>query len=212
MGRLKSKQQDDFSPAKLPALLPQIRPSIARANLNPLELRGPMAALVSRSDSAWLKIRDEPLSATVIFERYVFLLAAIGPLSGAIGFTVTGRLSVIEGLFYGLSGYGLILLFFFGATYLAHHLAPVFGGELSLDRAAKLIVYSFMPFFISLGFFLFPPICFLSLVGTYGIVLFCRGIPVLSSVPYGKQTFYFVVNAVAWIFFVEMMRCSVFAG
>ena len=191
-------------------MTPQICPSLKKINFNPTTLGHPLTNLIARPDVAWLQIKSEPISATVIFERYVFLLAAIGPLCGAVGFTLAGRLTPGEGLILGMTGYGLILLFFFGATYLSHLLAPVFGGELSLDNAAKLIVYSFMPFFVFLGFFLFPPICFLSLVGVYGIVLFFRGIPILTTIPGSKQLLYFSINAVAWIFFVEMMRCSVF--
>ena len=211
-GNLDRKELRTLTPPNLPALAPQIRPALSRINLNPTELRHPLVALFTHSETAWLRIRDEPLSATTIFERYVFLLAAIGPLCGTVGFTLTGALAPATALFYGFSSYGLILLFFFGATYLAHLLAPVFGGRLTLDSAAKLIVYSFMPFFVSLAFFLFPPICFLSLIGVYGIVLFFRGVPILSGIPASKQILFLTINAVAWLFFVEMMRCSVFAG
>ena len=209
---MNSKQPRNLPSTNLPALAPQIRPALKQINLNPTKLHHPLTALLSRSDAAWLRLRDEPISATVLFERYVFLLAAIGPLCGTIGYTFTGQLPPATALFYGLCGYGLILLFFFGATYFAHLLAPLFGGHLTLDNAAKLIVYSFMPFFVFLAFFLFPPICFLSLIGVYGIVLFYRGIPILSNIPASKQILFFTINATAWIFFVEMMRCSVFLG
>lgn len=169
-----------------------------------------MHQLAFRPRDAWLMIRDEPMTATQIFERYVFLLAAIGPLSGALGFFLTGRITGSEAIASALSSYALVLMFFFGAVYLSHLAAPAFGGNLTLDHAAKLIVYSFMPFFVFLAFFLIPPLCFLSLIGVYGIVLFFRGVPILSTIPSDRQLLFIMVNAVAWIFFVEMVRCSIY--
>ena len=194
----------------LPSLKPQICPSPRRVNMRPGALAAPLKLLLIHPDQAWREIRKEQLSATAIFEKYVFLLAAIGPVSGGIGFTASGRMTAPHALGYAAAAYGLILLFFFGATYFCHLLAPAFGGKLSLDNSAKLVVYSFMPFFVFLAFFLFPPICFLSLCGVYGIFLFYRGVPLLSTIPLARQLLYFTINAVTWIYFVEMMRCSVF--
>ncbi len=194
----------------LPSLVPQICPSPLKINVNPVALMKPLSQMVFSPNTAWLTIRNEPLTATQIFEKYVFILSAIGPICGAIGYVQSDRLTFEEGLYLGFSAYGLILLFFFGATYLCHLLSPVFGGNLSMDYSAKLVVYSFMPFFVFLAFFLFPPISFLSLIGAYGIVLFYRGIPILSAVPYYNQLIYFTINSVVWIFFVEMIRCAVF--
>ena len=195
---------------ELPSLRPQICPSPREINLNPAVFARPLLLLALRPREAWLIIRDEPLTATQIFERYVFLLAAIGPISGSVGFYMTGRLTGSEALATAASSYALVLMFFFGAVYLAHLAAPAFAGSLSLDRAAKLIVYSFMPFFVFLAFFLIPPLCFLSLIGVYGIVLFFRGIPIMSTIPGSRQLLFIMVNAVTWIFFVEMVRCSIY--
>lgn len=206
MDRLPTLRQKNTGLAEqLPAL-----PSPKRAQLNPAALRKPLVSLVTNPDGTWLAIRDESVSAVALFERYIFLLAAIPAVSGTFGFTAFGYVSIPAGIGYGIVGYILCLAFLYGATYLAHLVAPMFDGSLSLDNSAKLIVYSFMPFFVSGLFLACPPLSFLSLAGLYAIILFFRGVPVLSGVPLPKQFTFFTLNAVCWILYAELMRWSLF--
>ena len=209
---VKSKAQIPTLLPKTLSLKPQICPSPKQIQFQPHALLAPMSLFFLSPRRAWKFVQAEKLTATQIFEKYVFLLAGIGPLAGALGYSLSGRLSPSHAIGFSLAAYGLNILFFFGATYFSYLLAPAFGGKMSIDDSAKLIVFSFMPFFLFLAFFLFPPISFLSLIGVYGIILFYRGIPVMSRLPQSQIMLFFILNAVVWIFFVEMMRCAVFGG
>lgn len=196
-------------PSPIPASNPLL-PSPRSANLNPASLADPLRQFITDPDRAWLAVRDERITAARLFERYVFLLAAIPPVSGTIGFSAFGHASLPEAVCYGLAAYVLNLIFLYGATYMAFLISPMFDGKLGLDESAKLVVYSFMPFFIAGFFFICPPVSFLALAGLYGLVLFYKGVPVVTGIPPRKQLTYFALNIVSWLVFAEIMRMSIF--
>lgn len=142
----------------------------------------------------WAKIATEDTSSAQVSGRYVVPLALIGPVAGVIGSQVFGGAAM--GLRYYSSLSGAITVGFIGfvltivtyalLTLIADLLAPRFGGDLSPERASKLIAYGSTPVWLSGIFALVPAISFLSILGLYSIYLIYLGATPILNVPREK--------------------------
>ena len=188
----------------LPGIPRKIEPIHAADVIDPLKM------LAINPDSAWIALRANPLTCQKLFEKYVVYLAAVPALSGYIGFCLVGNGNMVRGLGLAVLSYFFCLVFMYGATHWAKQSARLFQGRMTLDESAKLVVYSFMPFFLCSIFMAFPPLRTGCLLGICSLYLFFRGLPEMTGMPQGKQYTYCLVNIIAWILFVDFSTSLLF--
>lgn len=174
------------------------------------ELLDPLQLLITRPQSAWPVLRQNEQTLKSLFEAPVLLLAAIPSVSGFVGNVLFGPVGFISGIGNCVAVYLLCLFFFLVATLLAQHSAQFFQGAISRDEAAKLVVYSVMPFFLCSIFLAIPPLKVGFIFGAYSLYLFYLGAKEMAAIPKGKQFTYCALNIVAWIFYVDLFSSALF--
>ena len=179
--------------AKLPS------PQNARLYIAPKDIFSLITEFVHAPDLAWKRVLANSEKWPALFERYVFFLAAVPVVSRFFGQVLFAGAPIINSLMFAIIGYLCSLGFLFAATFIAHRSVAIFDGKLSMDDAAKLVVYSFVPFFVSGIFFLLPPLSILTVVGFYSFYLFYTGIQSVAGIPKQKLMAYFMMNVVSWM-------------
>ena len=176
-------------------------PSVQKARLYvpPKDILSLITEFVHAPDLAWKRVLASSEQWHSLFEKYVFFLAAIPVISRFFGQVLFAGAPIFNSLMYAIIGYLCSIGFLFAATFIAHRSVSIFDGKLSMDAAAKLVVYSFVPFFVSGVFFLLPPLSILSVVGFYSFYLFYTGIQCVAGIPKQKLMAYFMMNVVSWM-------------
>jgi hypothetical protein len=132
----------------------------------------------------WQAIEREPGDASVLFIRYVAILALIPALARLIGRSLIGGYTPIStGLFGAIAGYLLTFAVVYAVALVIHALAPRYGAQRSLPNALKLTVYAYTPVWLAGIFLLVPGLSFLTILGLYGIYLLWTGLPPLMRAP-----------------------------
>ena len=185
------RREIDFS--ALP-VLKEIRPQF-----DPEKIIVPAKSILRDPQNCWVAFSRDRRTIKRIFEDTVFMLAAIPAVCGFIGEGIFGRMAVLNALALAVAGYALSIGFLYGAAHAAHRTAWLFNGTMSLDAAAKLIVYSFMPFFLAGIFLIHPQTAFLAVCGVYGLYLFYHGVRALSGVSSSRLLTYYALNVVGWV-------------
>jgi lysylphosphatidylglycerol synthetase-like protein (DUF2156 family) len=152
-------------------------------------------AIITDPPTEWAKIDGEPGDVAQLLISYVAPLAAIPALSGFIGACLVGvvvpgvgtvRASVLQGLFGAAFGYVTACATVLVLGLVIALLAPVFGSRRSFERAFKLAVYSYTPFWLAGAFLLAPGLRFLIVLSFYGVYLLWKGLPALMETPRAK--------------------------
>ncbi len=150
----------------------------------------------------WPVIDAEEASVASIYTRYVIPLAAIGPVSSIIGWTVFGMQIPFAGSYRIPIGfavrnaafqYASALLMIFILALIIDALAPNFGGQKSQIQALKVAAYSATAAWVVGIFSLIPSMAFLGILGLYSLYLLYLGLPVLMKAPAEKAMGYTVV-------------------
>jgi len=144
--------------------------------------------------SEWSKIATEDTSSAQVSGRYVVPLALIGPVAGVIGSQVFGGAamglryysSLTGALTVGFVSFVLTIVTYALLTLIADLLAPRFGGDLSPERASKLIGYGSTPVWLAGVFALVPMLSILGVLGLYSIYLIYLGATPMLNVPREK--------------------------
>ena len=151
----------------------------------------------------WEVIDAEPTTPAELYTRYIIPLAAIGPVSQLIGFSVFGfmgyRVPIGTAITYALATYILTLIGTYALALVIDALAPSFGGKRSQIQALKVAAYSSTAAWVAGTFALIPALSVLSIVGLYSLYLLYLGLPTLMKAPQGKAMGYTVVVIVAAI-------------
>jgi Yip1 domain len=143
----------------------------------------------------WTKIDSEPADAVQLLTGYVAWLALIPALSGFVGACLIGvvlpnggtlRAPILQGLFGAAFGFVMACATVLALGLVIDLLAPVFDSRRSFDRAFKLAVYSYTPFWLAGIFLLAPGLRFLVVVSFYGGYLLWKGLPPLMGTPMAK--------------------------
>lgn len=185
-------------------------PSPKKAQFYPNALIEPIKQFVRSPDAAWESIARTPMSHVQLFERYAFLIAIVPAVSLSLGLVMSGKVTLAAGLIRIALAYLVALGLLYGATYGALLLAPLFGGKISPDNAAKLVVYSMIPLYILSVFLLVPALKMLAIAGVSGLFLFYRGIPIMTGMSSERQLTYFGANIVCWMVGLEIIRNVLF--
>src|SRR3954469_3036775 len=149
----------------------------------------------------WPVIDAEPSTIGGIYRNYVVILAAIGPIAGAIGLLLMG-----SGFFHfpmgfiigqAVIGYLLGLLGVYLLALVIEALAPSFGGTKDRLAAFKLVAYSMTAVWVAGILAIIPFLGLLALIGLiYTFYLLWIGLPVLMKSPADKSAAYAVVTII----------------
>ena len=180
-------------------------------------------AILRRPQSEWPVIAREPGDPTDLFTGYVAILALVPAIAGFIGVSIVGvrvgggsvaRLSVISGLFSAIFGYLLTFVVVYLIGVLINVLAPSFGGRRGFEKALRLAVYSFTPYWLAGVFMLVPAGRALAVLGLYGGYLTWVGLPFVMGVPRQRallMAIAIVACAVALALVVGGLQATIFA-
>jgi hypothetical protein len=145
----------------------------------------------------WAVIDAEPTTPAGLYTRYIIPLAAIGPVSQLIGFSVFGfmgyRVPIGSAITYALATFILTLVGTYVLGFIIDALAPTFNGTRSLIQALKVAAYSSTAAWVAGIFALIPALSVLSIVGLYSLYLLYLGLPTLMKAPKEKAMGYTVV-------------------
>lgn len=170
-----------------------------------------IARFALRPASEWRAIDAAPIGLAAIVAVWVLPFAAIRPLARLIGQLVFGlagwgpgwRPSVALLASKALIGFASNVLGLMLLALILAAIAPLFGGERSLMRAAKLMAFSAVPVGLAGVFALYPPLAIFEILGLYGAYLFWTGLPILLRIPADRVSALFatmfVVAFVVWI-------------
>ena len=163
--------------------------------------------IIVQPKSEWPRIDAEPATIADIYKSYVVILAAIGPVAGAVGLLVFGfhvlgisyRPSVQYIVVSAIIQYLLSLVSVYVLALIIDGLAPSFGGTKDKLKAFKVAAYCFTPAWLAGAFGIVPALAWLSILGLYSLYLLYLGLPVLMKAPADKTVGYAVVSILAAI-------------
>lgn len=164
--------------------------------------------ILLRPKEEWPVIAGETTSVAELYQNYIFILAAIGPVASFIGMSLFGvglpgggtfRVPIARGIASAVVQYGLTLAGVYVLAYIIDALAPNFSGEKNFGQAFKLAAYSYVPGWLAGIFMLIPALGFLAILGLYGLYLLYLGLPVLMKSPQEKSTGYTIAVVVTAI-------------
>lgn len=167
----------------------------------------------------WQVIDAEPTSAAQLYTTYVMPLAAIGPISQMIGYSVFGipvpfmgtyRVPFGSALASAVVSYVLALAVTYALALIIDGLAPTFNAQSSQVQALKVSAYSGTASWVAGIFLLIPGVRVLTILGLYGLYLLYLGLPILMKSPREKSAAYSGLVAVAAV--VLFLLAGLLAG
>lgn len=156
---------------------------------------------------AWESVKDDTSTAQQHVTSYVFPLALIPAIAtfigvGIIGYSVMGfRIHSMElGISQAVISLVSTLLGVFISGFVIHKLAPSFQTEVSLDKAVKLVGFSYTAALVAGIFNLYMPLAILAgIAGLYSLYVLFVGFKPMTNVSEEKSVGYFVVSLVVII-------------
>jgi hypothetical protein len=169
--------------------LPDFRSGDVRASFI-ARIRG----ILLTPDKEWAVIDAEPATVPSLFQGYILILAAIGPIAtflhgvlfgyGALGFSY--HPSFFSSLVGAVVSYGLALVGAYVVALVIDFLTPNFGGQKNPVQALKVVAYGSTAAWLAGSFGLIPGLGVLGLLGLYSLFLYYKGLPLLMRVPAEK--------------------------
>lgn len=156
----------------------------------------------------WAVIDAEPTTPAALYTGYIMPLAAIGPVSQVIGYSVFGitvpfmgtyRVPIGSAITSAVVSYILTLVGTYVLALIIDGLAPTFSGQRNQIQALKLAAYSSTAAWVAGIFALIPGLRLLGILGVYSLYLLYLGLPVLTKSPKEKALGYTAVVIVAAI-------------
>lgn len=156
---------------------------------------------------AWETVKDDNSTAQQHVTSYVFPLALIPAISSFIGYGIIGysvmsfRVHSLElGISQAIISLVSILLGVFISGFVIHKLAPSFQTEVSLDKAVKLVGFSYTAALVAGIFYIYMPLAILAgIAGLYSLYVLFLGFKPMTNVAEDKSVGYFVVSLVVII-------------
>ena len=155
--------------------------------------------ILLRPTTEWGRIDAEPATTQGLFTGYAMILAAIGPICGAIGMVVFGfgipgiatyHASPVGALVQAVVSYVLSLVGVFVLGFIIDALAPTFGGQKNQVQAMKVAVYGSTASWLAGVFGLIPMLGVLAILGLYSLYLYYVGLPILMKTTKDKALGY----------------------
>jgi hypothetical protein len=159
--------------------------------------------ILLQPNDEWAVINSELTNAGTLYKTYIIPLAAIGPVCGAIGWSLFGislpftgavRLPVTTALTNAAIMYALALVGVFLFAVIIDALAPSFGGQKNQVQALKVAAYASTASWVGGVFTLVPALSIIALVcSLYGLYLLYAGLSPLMKSPKDKAVPYAIV-------------------
>lgn len=143
----------------------------------------------------WEAIREENCTVGKCYCSYVFILAAIPPISGYFGTTIFGweigardaiKLSTDSALNIAIAYYFVMLVGVFSMGFMIHWMAKTYGAQQTLPRCITLAAYVATPMFLVGIFELFPILWLNFVMGlpalAYTVYLLYTGVPIMMEI------------------------------
>jgi hypothetical protein len=161
----------------------------------------------------WQTIAGETTSIPELYQRYVVILAAIGPIASVIGMSFVGfrgfRISLSTSLASGIVQFVLSLVSVYVLARVIDGLASTFSGEKNVTQAFKVAAYSSTPGWVLGVLWLIPALSPLMILALYGLYLLFIGLPMLMKVPQEKSLGYTVtVVVIGLVIFIVIGQIS----
>ena len=152
--------------------------------------------------SEWEVVKSDKDTAHQHVMKYVLPLALISAVAifigvGLIGYRVLGYRvqSVSGGLAQAIMSLASILIGVYLSGFVIHKLAPTFDTPVSLDKAVKLVGFSYTAILLAGVLNIFPPLAFLTFLGgLYSLYILYIGFKPMTNVSDEKSTSYFIVS------------------
>ncbi len=150
----------------------------------------------------WEVVNEDKDSASQHVMKYVLPLALISAVAifigvGLIGYRVLGYRvqSVSGGLAQAIMSLASILIGVYLSGFVIHKLAPTFDTTVSLDKAVKLVGFSYTAILLAGVLNIFPPLAFFTFLGgLYSLYILYIGFKPMTNVSDEKSTSYFIVS------------------
>lgn len=150
----------------------------------------------------WEVAKEDGTSAQQHVMTYVLPLALISAIAifigvGLIGYRVLGYRvqSVSGGLAQAIMSLVSILIGVFLSGFVIHKLAPTFNTSVSLDKAVKLVGFSYTAILLAGVLNIFPPLAFFTFLGGfYSLYILYLGFKPMTNVSDDKSMSYFLVS------------------
>jgi len=156
----------------------------------------------------WQAISGETTTIPEMYQGYIIILAAIGPVASVIGMSIVGmslpfagsfRIPITTSIAYAVAHYILTLVGVYALALIIDALAPTFSGEKNMNQAFKVATYSYTPAWFVGIFIMIPALSMLGILGLYSLYLLYVGLPVLMKSPQDKSSGYTVAVIIAAI-------------
>lgn len=157
----------------------------------------------------WKKIRDVDCTVGKCFYGYVFIMAAIAPVSGYFGTTQFGwqigareavKLSPDSALTIAIAYYLVMLVAVFSMGLMIHWMGKTYKAEQSLSRCIRLAAFTVTPLFLVGIVELFPILWLNFVIGLPALALSVRllyiGLPIMMEID-GERGFLFSSSILA---------------
>lgn len=150
----------------------------------------------------WEVVKKNEDTAHQHVMKYVLPLALISAVAifigvGLIGYRVLGYKvqSVSGGLAQAIISLASVLIGVYLSGFIIHKLAPTFNTSVSLDKAVKLVGFSYTAILLAGVLNIFPPLAFLTFLGgLYSLYILYIGFKPMTNVSEEKSTSYFIVS------------------
>ncbi len=150
----------------------------------------------------WEVAKEDESTAHQHVVRYILPLALISAVAvfigvGLIGYRVLGyRIqSLSGGLAQAIMSLASILIGVYLSGFIIHKLAPTFDTTVSVDKAVKLVGFSYTAILLAGVLNIFPPLTFLTFLGgLYSLYILYLGFKPMTNVSDEKSTSYFIVS------------------
>jgi hypothetical protein len=156
----------------------------------------------------WEVIDAEAPTLATLYTGYVMPLAAIGPISQVIGYSVFGitvpfmgtyRVPIGSAIISAVVSYILTLVGTYVLALIIDGLAPTFNGQRNQIQALKVAAYSSTASWVAGIFLLIPGLRLLTILGLYSLYLLYLGLPILMKAPRERAMGYTAVVVLAAI-------------
>jgi hypothetical protein len=171
----------------------------------PFNLQARVTNIITKPKQEWPAIAAEPKDIAGLYSKYIVLLAAIGPICMAIGYSVVGLGFGIRWSFGGAFTlaalqYVLTLVGVYISGLVIAKLAPSFQSEPDTAQAIKLVAYAWTPAWVAGVLYLIPALGILVMLASlYSLYLLYLGVTPVMKTPPDKAIPYLVVSAIVMI-------------
>jgi hypothetical protein len=172
--------------------------------------------IILSPNTEWPVIAAEPTTVKDLYNNYIMVLTAIGPICSLIALLLfAGGLGLGPGLIGAILIYAINLAATYVVALIAQFLAPQFGGRGDFVAALKLVAYSYTPAWVGGFFDLIPALAIIGfLLALYGFYLIYVGATPVMNVPQERAVIFTIVLVIAVIivFFLTSLILGAIVG